>query len=134
MRLWHTDLVTRLPSKIDYPGCSNQLGGQHSEVRMMLSVIKKKGKVNHSTVNYINKYSVSHLKAYGLFVAWVMQKRGFNVSKDIIAEYTCDPEAVEILRKYLADGVPIYAEHNHYYMVECVDNLRKKGVTPYEAS
>jgi uncharacterized protein (TIGR02328 family) len=50
MRLWHQDLISKLPNK--------QLGGQWVEIRMILGTIAKHGKVNHSTVNYVNDYSL----------------------------------------------------------------------------
>jgi uncharacterized protein (TIGR02328 family) len=128
MRLWHQFLIPHLPSVKDYKGCSNQLGGQHTEVRMVLGSIKRKGLVNHSTVNYINNYSLSHLRAYGLLVIDEMLSRGFNMSQSIIDEYTADEEAVDLYNNAKDSGQLIYPEHDDTYMKECVDNLKGKGI------
>jgi uncharacterized protein (TIGR02328 family) len=128
MRLWHQHLLHVLPSVKDYKGCSNQLGGQHTEVRMILGSIKRKGLVNHSTVNYINNYSLSHLRAYGLLVIDEMLSRGFNMSQSIIDEYTADEEAVDLYNNAKDSGRLIYLEHDNIYMKECVDNLKGKGI------
>ena len=128
IRLWAQDLISYLPSKKDYKGCSNQLGGQHTEVRMILGSIAKYGKVNHATVNYVNKYSVSHLRAYGLLIIDEMIKRGFNVSQDIINEYVNDAEALELYNEAKDSNKLIYKEHDAYYMMECLENLKGKGI------
>jgi hypothetical protein len=41
MRLWSQQLIPYLPSKLDYKGSPNQLGGQHCEIRMILGTIEK---------------------------------------------------------------------------------------------
>ena len=127
MRLWHQDLIPLLPSVKDYKGCSNQLGGQHTEIRMILGSISKHGRVNHSTVNYVNNYSIHNLYAYGLMVCDEMVKRGFNVSPDIISEYST-PEAYSIYNKAKREKRYIYPEHNKDYLNECIDNLLSKGI------
>jgi uncharacterized protein (TIGR02328 family) len=127
MRLWHQDLIKLLPSKKDYKGSTNQLGGQHTEIRMILGSIKKHGKVNHSTVNYVNKYPLYYLHAYGLLVIDEMLSRGFNVSQDIIKEY----QSVEGLALYLYskhNNINIFDEHNDNYLLECINNLHSKGI------
>lgn len=127
MRIWHQNLIKHLPSKKDYKGCSNQLGGQHTEIRMMLAVIKKKGKLNHSIVNYANNYSIHHLQAYGLLVIDEMIKRGFNVSSEIIEEYR-NPQALTLYTMAKYDGKKIFDEHNDEYLQECLENLQGKGI------
>jgi uncharacterized protein (TIGR02328 family) len=127
MRLWSQQLINKLPSVKDYKGCSNQLGGQHTEIRMILAKIKKHGKVNHSTVNYVNNYSISELYAYGLLIIDEMIKRGFNVSLDIINQYKGDNKALQLYNK-AKNGFIIYKEHNNKYLQECIDNLKNKGV------
>jgi len=126
MRLWHQNLISSLPSVKDYKGCSNQLGGQHTEVRMILGSIREHGKVNHSTVNYVNNYSRDHLYAYGLLVIDEMIKRGFNINRDIINQYS----TTGALKIYLnaKDGKMIFREHDDNYMRECLDNLSRKGI------
>lgn len=127
MRLWHQSLLKDLPSAKDYKGCSNQLGGQHTEIRMILGSIAKHGKVNHSTVNYVNNYTKDHLYAYGLFIADEMIKRGFNVNPEIINQYKTK-DALQIYGEAKA-GKMIFREHNEDYLAECIDNLAKKGIT-----
>lgn len=129
MRLWHTDLIPYLPSVKDYKGCSNQLGGQHTEIRMILGSITKHGRVNHSTVNYVNQYPISHIYAYGLIVIDEMKRRGFRTSTDIEQQYREDVQAVRLYEGYKHNRQPIYNEHNSEYMCECLDNLRVKGIT-----
>ena len=127
IRLWHQDLISKLPSKKDYKGCTNQLGGQHTEIRMILGTIKKHGRVNHSTVNYINNHSLDRLYAYGLLVCDEMLKRGFNVNPDIIREYIT--EKAWIMYSYAKqNGDTIFPEHDDSYMQECKSNLARKGI------
>ena len=127
MRLWHQDLIPLLPSVKDYKGCSNQLGGQHTEIRMILGTINKHGKVNHSTVNYINHYPIYYLHTYGLLVIDDMIKREFNVSQSIIDEYTYR-ESLVLYNTVIKNPYNIYSEHNDSYMQECISNLRGKNV------
>ena len=128
MRLWHIDLIPYLPSVKDYKGCSNQLGGQYVEIRMILGSIKKHGKVNHSTVNYVNNHSLSNLRAYGLVVIEEMIKRGFNVDDNILGEYADDECAVSMYNDYTQNHSSIYPEHNEEYKRECLENLKNKGI------
>jgi uncharacterized protein (TIGR02328 family) len=127
MRLWSQDLIKHLPSKKDYKGCSNQLGGQHTEIRMILGKIKKCGKVNHSTVNYVNNYPIYYLYTYGLLVIDEMTKRGFNINPEIIKEYT-NQEALSLYAEVKYNGKIIYPEHNNNYLQECLLNLKNKGI------
>lgn len=130
MRLWHQDLLSKLPSKKDYKGCTNQLGGQHTEIRMILGSISKHGQVNHATVNYVNKYSIDRLYAYGLLVIDEMLTRGFKVNPDIIKQY----QTTEALSLYLHakhNNEIIYPEHDRNYMQECIQNLNNKGIAIY---
>lgn len=133
MRLWHQALISKLPSKKDYKGCTNQLGGQHTEIRMILGKIKKHGKVNHRTVNYVNDNSIHHLYAYGLLIADEMLRRKFNVDPNIIKEY----QTTEALSLYLHakhNNEMIYNTHDNNYKQECIDNLRNKGITIEEVT
>jgi uncharacterized protein (TIGR02328 family) len=129
MRLWHIDLIPKLPSCKDYKGCSNQLGGQHTEIRMILGSIAKHGEVNHSTVNYVNNHPLYYLKAYGLVVMQEMRKRGFNISQDIFREYYSDIDAYDMFMQYRDGGIEtIYPEHDNEYLEECLVNLKGKGI------
>jgi uncharacterized protein (TIGR02328 family) len=130
MRLWHQSIIKNLPSKKDFKGCSNQLGGQHTEIRMILALLKK-NKLNHSTVNYVKNYPVYFLKTYGLLVIDEMLKRKFNVSKKIIKEYVSDPKAKHLFKKVKKEKNIIYPEHNIDYYDECIKNLLNKKITFY---
>lgn len=127
MRLWSQQLIPLLPSKKDYKGCTNQLGGQHTEIRMILGTIKKHGKLNHSTVNYINDYPIHYLYAYGLLIADEMLKRGFNVSQSIIQEYM-NHKSMEIYNKAKNENYIIYPVHDEIYLNKCIENLRNKNI------
>jgi len=127
MRLWHQELIPFLPSVKDYKGCSNQLGGQHTEIRMIFGSINRHGKVNHSVVNYVNDYPLSYLRGYGLLIVDEMKKRGFQTSESIEQEYKNDPYARELFNRAV-EGKIIYPEHDGKYLQECLDNLRNKGI------
>ena len=94
---------------------------------MILGTIKKHGKLNHSTVNYINNYPIYYLYAYALLIAEEMIKRGFNVSWDIINEYQTT-EALNLYNRVKHENLIIYIEHNQEYFNECIDNLKQKGI------
>lgn len=119
MRLWHVDLLPRLDNK--------RIGGQHVEIRMILGTIKKHGKVNHSTVNYVNDHSLSMLRAYALAVIAERDKRGLKTSPDIRLEYTNDTMAVDLYNRFMKVHI-LYPEHDNNYMITCIENLKGKGV------
>lgn len=123
MRLWHQALIPYLPGK--------QLGGQWCEIRMILGSIAKHGKVNHSTVNYVNEHNIYDLYAYALLVAYERKKRGMYCNPDFIREYmsnhACFYFTEAKVRKHM-----IYPEHNNAYLAECLANLYHKGIDLYE--
>lgn len=120
MRLWHIDLLPKLDNK--------RIGGQHCEIRMILGTILKHGKVNHSTVNYVNDHSLSLLRAYALAVIAERDKRGLKTSTDIRNEYMDDIVAVRLYNAHVNYGHTLYQEHDNNYMTECLENLKGKGV------
>ena len=117
MRLWHQDLISKLPNK--------QLGGQWVEIRMILGTIAKHGKVNHSTVNYVNNHHINYLLAYGYIVYREREKRGLYSNPDFVKEYIC-----AYFNKYPHDRLnkTIYPEHNEEYLISCIQNLKAKGI------
>ena len=119
MRLWHIDLLPKLDNK--------RIGGQHCEIRMILGTIRKHGKVNHSTVNYVNDHSLSMLRAYALAVIAERDKRGLKTSPEIRFEYANDNVAVALYERH-KKGYKLYPEHDKQYMIECLENLKGKGV------
>lgn len=117
MRLWHIDLIPKLPRQ--------QLLGQWREVWCAIGVLEKHGEINHSTVNYINEHPKYFLYAYGLVVADEMLKRGYKPNR--VDELTT-PGAVEKYNDFMDGGSIIYPEHDDIYYQECIDNLLGKGI------
>jgi len=117
MRLWHQSLIPHLPNK--------QLGGQWVEIRMILGTIAKHGKVNHSTVNYVNDHHICFLYAYAYLVANECIKRGRYCNPDFIDEYSISSSISDFSLK---NGINIYPEHDEKYLEECLLNLEGKGI------
>lgn len=118
MRLWHEQIIHLLPK--------NQLLGQHREC----CVLRGNGwKKKHKTVDYVFLYSPYHLFVYHSLVMDEMEKRGYKVSiewrdknyRGQKAEKYNNLEEINI-------NSPIYKEHNDEYLLECIENLRKKGI------
>ena len=116
MRLWHEQMINRLPK--------NQLLGQHRECCALRGNGWEK---KHRTVDYVFLYSPYCLYRYHSLVMDEMEKRGYKVSAEWrdknyrgkIAEEYNNLEEVNI-------NTPIYKEHTHEYLIECIENLRKK--------
>ena len=118
MRLWHQNLIPYLPCiKTTGDRKKNQLGGQWAEIWMIHGSIKKHGKVNHSTVNYVNDHPIDYLSQYAYLVMQELKKRGFKIN----------PTKEALLCCYNPDGL-VYPEHNDEYLKECLDNLASKGI------
>lgn len=120
MRLWHIDIITKLPRA--------QLLGQHREC----SALRGNGWLRrHSTVNYVFLYSPRMLHRYHMLIIAEMESRGYSVDsqwKD--EEYRgkqCQPWNIEDL--YVPECYHRYPQHNQRYLMECIENLRCKGVT-----
>ncbi|MBS7577755.1 MULTISPECIES: TIGR02328 family protein [unclassified Enterococcus] len=118
MRLWHQELIRKLPRA--------QLLGQHRECCALRG--NGWGK-KHSTVNYVFKYSPNKLFYYHKLVMEEMARRNYKPDeKWLDMRYRgmkCEP--------YLQlqdEGItnPIYPEHNHAYLLECLENLERKGI------
>lgn len=110
MRLWHIDLIRELPRQ--------QLLGQWREVH---------GSINHATVHYVNNHSLDYLYAYGLLVADEMQRRGYKVNPELVSVLLTSA-AVALYNDYMDAQLPIYSEHDGAYMLECLENLKRKGI------
>ena len=118
MRLWHEQMINRLPK--------NQLLGQHRECCALRGNGWEK---KHRTVDYVFLYSPYCLYRYHSLVMDEMEKRGYKVSAEWrdknyrgkIAEEYNNLEEVNI-------NTPIYKEHTHEYLIEYIENLRKKGI------
>jgi len=118
MRLWHEQMISILPK--------NQLLVQHRECCALRGNGWNK---KHKTVDYVFSYSPYHLFMYHSLVMDEMEKRGYRVSiewrdknyRGKTAENYDTLEEKRIER-------PIYKEHNAEYLLECIENLRNKGI------
>ena len=118
MRLWHYKLIPYLPRQ--------QLLGQHRECCAMrgLGWMKK-----HSVINYVWNYNYNVLFHYHEIVMDEMVKRGYKPNsiwrfpayrgKKIGWDYSESFHPVKNL----------YKEHDDHYLQECIDNLKRKGIT-----
>ncbi|HEL0413633.1 TPA: hypothetical protein TUM69_000084 [Streptococcus equi subsp. zooepidemicus] len=118
MRLWHQDLITRLPRQ--------QLLGQHRECAALRGAGWGRP---HATVNYVFAHSPYKLYQYHLLIMQEMQARGYqpdvswqdkNYRGKNLAAYE-DLEEVALTS-------PIYPEHQEAYLQECLTNLKEKGI------
>lgn len=118
MRLWHEDLIGRLPSA--------QLLGQHREC----CALRGNGwGRKHSTVNYVFLHSPYKLFLYHELVMEEMLHRGYKVSEEWRDKNyrgrSCEPYQDLLETKKTS---PIYAEHDEKYLEECLSNLREKDI------
>lgn len=117
MRLWHKDLISRLPRK--------QLIGQHRECCALRG--KGWGK-KHSVVNYVFVHEYGMLFNYHQLVMNEMLNRGYYVSEEWFNPcYRGKLIGVDntSFTKLCAKN---YSEHNPEYLKECLDNLKSKGI------
>lgn len=127
MRLWHQDLIEKLPRA--------QLLGQHREC----CALRGNGwGRKHSTVDYVFGYSPTRLSTYHKFVMAEMRRRGYSPDEEWVSDHyrgkKCLPHSSGSLsyewqntwRGMYSDI--IYPEHNGGYLKECLENLRKKGI------
>ena len=121
MRLWHQKLIPYLDNK--------RLLGQHRECCALRG--KGWGK-KHSVVDYVFKYTPSHLYEYHLLVMQEMMHRNYNVDghwygrlyrgKNVAPYHSLSESGTFTC----ADG-HIYDEHDNAYLKECLLNLKSKG-------
>ena len=120
MRLWHQDLITKLPRQ--------QLLGQHRECCALRGLGWGKP---HSVVNYVFKHSLNELEDYHALVMQEMEKRGYKVTIQWWLrgyrgkKFNYCPLGVDFIApvKHL-----VYVEHNEDYLKECIENLLGKGI------
>ncbi|MGT2756529.1 TIGR02328 family protein [Streptococcus ovuberis] len=118
MRLWHQDLITKLPRQ--------QLLGQHRECAALRG--RGWGKP-HATVNYVFEHSPYKLYQYHVLIMEEMVKRGYQPAQSWFnPSYRgkTAPPYQEINPVPLTS--PIYPEHGESYFKECLDNLQNKGI------
>lgn len=118
MRLWHQDLIAKLPRQ--------QLLGQHREC----CALRGKGwQRKHATVNYVFDYSPYRLFRYHGLIMQEMTKRGYLVSPEWLdKEYR--GKQMSAYDRLEVETLPtiIYPEHDAAYLQECLDNLKQKGI------
>jgi uncharacterized protein (TIGR02328 family) len=120
MRLWHQDLIKKLPRQ--------QLLGQHRECTALRGNGWNKP---HSVVNYVFTYNPYRLYEYHVLIMREMRRRGYKVDKlwynPLYRGKICDPYTYEDLT-IEPHGELIYKEHNDKYLKECLDNLKSKNI------
>lgn len=129
MRLWHQKLIPQLDRQ--------RLLGQHREC----CALRGKGwGRNHSVVNYVFTHHPNRLVAYHYLIMDEMERRGYhpdpiwrnvNWRGATIGEQKdwADKDQVLEITSFCRDGsAMIYPEHNDDYLVECIENLKEKGI------
>lgn len=117
MRLWHKHLIDVLPRQ--------QISGQLRECVLIAKNIYEKGKPNHSLVDCIMSYDISHFNSYVYLILLEMKMRNYKVRKETIAK----------LNKYTNFEVfngnvkfnDLFSEwHDETYLDICFYNLLEK--------
>ena len=121
MRLWHEDLIRRLPRQ--------QLLGQHRECCALRG--KGWGKA-HSTVDYVFEHKYQRLFEYHKLIMLEMLRRKYKPNK-IWFNFNYRGKALGYDKElkyniYESKDKNIYPEHNKEYLKECLDNLADKGI------
>ncbi len=126
MRLWHEKLLSNLPRQ--------QLLGQHRECCALRGYGWGK---SHSVVNYVFRYSRERLWFYHMQVMREMQRRGFNPESCWVdpgyrgksaPQFEPDYGEIQRLKEDKIRMSLVYPEHDNEYLMECMSNLRSKGV------
>lgn len=120
MRLWHKDLIPLLPRQ--------QLLGQHRECCALRG--KGWGKP-HSTVNYVFAYRYNRLYLYHMKVLYELEKRGYHPAPEWFnPTYRGVTLGFDDTNFTYVGGTANldYPEHNQAYLVECLENLKGKGI------
>jgi uncharacterized protein (TIGR02328 family) len=122
MRLWHQDLISKLPRL--------QLQGQHRECCAMRG--KGWGK-KHSVVNYVFEYPMERLFAYHFLIMREMEKRKIKIEPKWWAGRYRGKKCEEydfawVISYKFIESDKVYDEHNDEYLIECLENLKNKGI------
>ncbi|WP_294880733.1 TIGR02328 family protein [uncultured Lactobacillus sp.] len=121
MRLWHQDLIWRLPRQ--------QLLGQHREI----AALRGRGwDKPHATVNYVFQHSPYKLYQFHLLVLAEMQRRHYHPDFKWFDPYYRGQYCPEYESLPAIPWTnPIYPEHDEAYLQSCLDNLHQKGIYLY---
>jgi uncharacterized protein (TIGR02328 family) len=124
MRLWHQDLISKLPRQ--------QLTSQHRECCALRGNGWNK---KHSTVNYVFDHEPNRLYLYHMMIMSEMIKRkpdstvDRNWFDDRYRGKKCEKWVTSpYFHNYSLASEKIYPEHNNEYLRECLINLRQKGI------
>jgi uncharacterized protein (TIGR02328 family) len=119
-------------SKSNIKIARQQLLGQHRECCALRG--NGWGK-KHSTVDYVFEYDIQHgmvkLFTYHLFVMGEMRRRGYTYFHSWADPYYRGKNCLPLLNTLCFYPEPkemIYKEHNDAYLVECINNLKRKGI------
>ena len=114
MRLWHKDLIDKLPNKM--------LLSQWRELAAIVGSINKKGTPNHRLVNIVLDYDKSHLYTYTTLVYKEMKKRNMRPSEIVYNKINDYCNTTELINKDL-----LFKDwHNDRYYKQCYHNLEEK--------
>lgn len=116
MRLWHKDLIEKLPRE--------QLVAQWRECSAIASNIVTKGTPNHILVNKIMDYSFNHFISYAFYIRQEMIRRGYRTMNSVWDKITnvADDDNYDILP--LNELFPDW--HDDTYWIICYYNLKEK--------
>jgi len=138
MRLWHQELIPYLSK--------DHLSGQHRECAALRGGGWNK---RHSVVDYVFQYSPRRLYDYHMLIIHEYERRGANIAqawKDpdfrgwikvkSLNPFGKDLIVNEVERERWASSkiIPvayqgtIYPEHNSTYLLECLQNIKSKGL------
>lgn len=118
MRLWHEDLIQYLPRQ--------QLLGQHRECCALRG--QGWGKP-HSVVNYVFTHPSSSLFRYHELILREMESRGYHVEPSWKNPLYRGKKLGYVLQPSpLSPGLR-YPEHDSAYFIECLENLKRKGIS-----
>lgn len=122
MRLWHQRLIHHLPNA--------QLLGQHRECCALRGLGWGR---RHATVDYVFGYDLSRLYEYHCLVMKECLNRSFEVNanwynRTYRGERIGNVSLSEVgTYVYNLRERTIYPEHDDRYLLECAENLRRKG-------
>lgn len=127
MRLWHEALISKLPRQ--------QLLGQWRECIALLGLGWGK---KHKTVNYVFSNPTENLVKYTNKISKEMIRRGYKPNTMLIEKALSKRLSNNDIRSVLAKANNnvccgygngfCYKEHNDFYLSECLENLRSKGI------
>ena len=116
MRLWHKNLIDVLPRQ--------QLLGQLRECVLIAKNIYEKGKPNHSLVDCIMSYDISHFNSYVYLILQEMRMRKYKVRNETIAKLNKYTNLVYFNSIKFNDLFRNW--HNETYLDICFYNLLEK--------